>query len=143
MKTILLLAHDDEGQEARLQAALDVVRAVGGHLTCLDVVVPPVALAYDDYSGVAVAELMDRERQRETANRARLEARLAQEDVPWSWCEAAGFREQEIEAAAGLADLVVLSSRLGERSPSELRQLAGHVVEKSGRPVLAVPAGAK
>jgi hypothetical protein len=32
MKSVLLLVHDDAGQEARLQAALDVVRAIG--VTC-------------------------------------------------------------------------------------------------------------
>ena len=31
MKSILLLIHDDEGQEARYQAALDVARTVEGH----------------------------------------------------------------------------------------------------------------
>lgn len=41
MKNILLLIHDDDGQEARLQAALDVTRSVGGHLTCLAIVVAP------------------------------------------------------------------------------------------------------
>jgi hypothetical protein len=35
MKNVLLLVHDDLGQEARLQAALDIVRAIGGHLHCL------------------------------------------------------------------------------------------------------------
>jgi hypothetical protein len=37
MKNILLLVHDDVGQEARLQVALDVTRALTGHLESLDV----------------------------------------------------------------------------------------------------------
>ena len=41
MKTVMVLIHDDAGQEARLQCALDVVRAVEGHLVCLDVVQLP------------------------------------------------------------------------------------------------------
>ena len=32
MKNILLLIHDDQGQESRLQVALDVTRALGGHI---------------------------------------------------------------------------------------------------------------
>lgn len=143
MKTILLLAHDDEGQEARLQAALDVTRAVGGHLACLDVISPPVAMAYDDYSGVATAALMEEEREREAANRSRLQARLTHEDIAWSWQETSGYLEQTIESAAGLADLLVLSSRHGEDEPAELRRLAGLVAEKARRPVLAVPKHAK
>ena len=142
MKTVLLLAHDDEGQEARLQAALDVTRALKGHLICLDVIVPPTALVYD-YTGYGTATLMEDERERETANRSRLEARLSHEDVTWNWYEANGSLEETIEAEAGLADLVVLSSRLDEYEPSNLRQLAGHVANKVRRPVLAVPAHAK
>lgn len=142
MKTILLLAHDDEGQEARLQAALDLTRAMAGHLTCLDVIVPPTALAYD-YTGFGTAALLEDERERETANRSRLEERLAREDVTWNWHEATGYMEESIEAEAGLADIVVLSSRLAEAEPTSLRQLAGHVAEKAKRPVLAVPAHAK
>lgn len=143
MKSILLLAHDDQGQEARLQAALDVTRALGGHLTCLDVIAPPVVLTNDGYGSAAAADLIEHERERETANRSRLEARLSREDVAWSWHETTGFREQAIEAAAGLADLIVLSSRLGKEVPSELRQLADHVVQKADCPVLAVPGAAK
>ena len=41
MKNILLLVHDDPGQEARVQAALDLTRALDGHLTCLDVAAMP------------------------------------------------------------------------------------------------------
>lgn len=41
MKNILLLVHDDDGQEVRLQAALDLVRALDGHLTCVDVTPRP------------------------------------------------------------------------------------------------------
>ncbi|PEQ14031.1 hypothetical protein B2G71_05685 [Novosphingobium sp. PC22D] len=142
MKTILLLAHDDEGQEARLQVALDVTRALGGHLNCLDVIAPPVAIASDDYGGVLTAAVMENERLDESANRARIEARLGKEDVAWSWHETTGFREEAIQEAAGLSDLVVLSSRLGAHAPPELRQLAGHMVEKLDCPVLAVPGDA-
>ena len=49
MKTILLLVHDDAGQEARFQAALDVARAVGGHLMCIDVSIMPMFVG-DFYS---------------------------------------------------------------------------------------------
>jgi hypothetical protein len=37
MRNILLLVHDDDGQQSRLHAALDLTRAVEGHLRCLDV----------------------------------------------------------------------------------------------------------
>lgn len=142
MKNILLLAHDDEGQEARLQAALDVARTVGGHLTCLDVITPPQVVAYSDYSGFVESTLIAQEQDREHANRKRVEARLARDDVAWDWHEATGLAESTIESEAGLADLIVLSLRLDEASP-ELRQLAGQVARGAARPVLAVPKDAK
>lgn len=142
MKSVLLLAHDDEGQEARLQAALDVTRALGAHLVCLDVTIPPVALPYD-YTGYGTVALIEDEREREAANRSRIEKRLAREDVRWNWHEAKGTIEEAIESEAGLADLVVLSSRLDTEAISSLRKLAGHVAEKARRPVLAVPTHTK
>src|SRR5690348_11695451 len=80
MKNILLLVHDDAGQEARLQVALDVTRALNGHLTCVDVAQVPIILAsaYDS-SGYAIA--MDYECQAEGRNRKALEERLAGEGV--------------------------------------------------------------
>jgi hypothetical protein len=35
MRSILLHVHQDDGMEARLQVALDIARAFGAHLTCL------------------------------------------------------------------------------------------------------------
>ena len=52
MKNVLLLVHDDDGQELRLQASLDLVRALDGHLTCVDVPPPPI-VAEEYYDGVA------------------------------------------------------------------------------------------
>ena len=69
MKNILVLAHDDEGQEARLQAALDLGRALTGHITCLDVTYIPPILG-NDYSeaGYAMAAVLADETTREGAN---------------------------------------------------------------------------
>ncbi len=47
MKNVLVLLHDDAGQEARFQCALDLTRAIDGHLTCVDVAMLPVAV--EDY----------------------------------------------------------------------------------------------
>jgi hypothetical protein len=42
MKTILFLEHVDQGQKSLHQCALDLTRAVGRHLDCLDVTQIPV-----------------------------------------------------------------------------------------------------
>ena len=63
MKNILLLVHEDAGQEARLQTALSLTRAVNGHLKCLDVVVLP-ELAGDPYMATSTALLFEHEQNR-------------------------------------------------------------------------------
>jgi hypothetical protein len=54
-----------------------------------------------DYDGTGSAMLLGDERDREAHNKASLEARLAAEDVVWSWSDVTGFAaEAVIEAAA-------------------------------------------
>lgn len=138
MKNILVLMHDDEGQEARLQAALDVTRAVEGHLACLDVVVLP-AMIGDYYTGIGEAMLLDDERQREAANRKAVEGRLAHEQVNWNWIEMTGPMAPCLKDASALADLIVVNRALDDFPLPDMRMVAGEVVVKSGKPVLAVP----
>ena len=89
MKNILMLAHDDAGQEARFQAALDVTRRFEGHLTCLDNAIIPEVVG-NFYGGFGKAILIEDEREQEALNRTRLEARLAIEQVSWSYKENSG-----------------------------------------------------
>jgi len=137
MKTILLLVHDDPGQEARLQVALDLVRALEGHLTCLDVATFPLVAA--DFYGVGAAALVAEDRSAETANRARLEARLAHEDVSWSMIEATGELAPTVRQAAGLADLVITDRHDDGGFLPTIGGTIEEIILTSGRPVLAVP----
>ena len=138
MKNILLLVHDDSGQEARLQAALDVTRAVEGHLTCADVVVMP-ALVADFYSGAGQAMLLEDERVREADNKVALEARLAHEDVPWDWVCSTGDMAACLMDTAALSDLIVVNRKLDTFPVPDMKRVAAEIVMKSGKPVLAVP----
>ncbi len=65
MKNVLLLVHDDVGQESRYQVALDLTRALQGHLMCLDVTyVPPWwGTGYYD-EGYVIADLLTQEAKR-------------------------------------------------------------------------------
>jgi len=137
MKTILLLVHDDEGQEARIQAALDVTRAIDGHLKCLDVAAVPIFVG-DFYSGAGEAMLLAEERQHEGENRTRVEARLAHEDVRWDWTDVTGAIGPELEEASTLADLIVINRSLDFPLP-DMRGIAGDLLTRSGKPILAVP----
>lgn len=97
MKNVLLLVHDDAGQEARLQAALDLTRYLSGHLTCLDIVIIPV-LAGSEYYPDAELMLLQDARKREEVNAGHIKARLQAEDVAWNWIDHTGY----CSAATGL-----------------------------------------
>lgn len=56
---MLLLVHDDAGQQARLQAALDLTRCLSRHLTCLDVVQIPVLAGSEYYPDAELMLLQD------------------------------------------------------------------------------------
>ena len=136
MKNILLLVHDDAGQEARLQAALDLTRAFGGHLICLDVVQLPVAAAaaFDDPTPFILAA----ERAIEGDNMARLECRLTREDVLWEMRQVVGDFADSLADNAGLADLIVVSRKLDDLFSPDMRSVASSTVLKSGKPIVAV-----
>ena len=139
MKNVLLLIHDDAGQEARLQAALDVTRALEGHLTCLDVAIVPPVMGIDIVETQGTSMLMADELQREQGNRTRIEKRLEREDVPWDWIDVAGYFEPCLTRAADLADLIVVNRRLDSFPLPDMQSVAGDLVIKAHKPVLAVP----
>lgn len=141
MKNVLVLLHDDEGQEARLQVALDLTRSLSGHLTCLDVVIPPTATSdYVEVTGGAM--MMQYELEQESENRRTIEARLQQEDVSWSMQEKVGAPGRALKNASDLADIIVVSIP-GEETERELRHVVGELAVKTDRPVLAVPPGCR
>src|ERR1044072_2278781 len=85
MKTVLLYANDDVGLESRLQAALDVARAFSAHLSCVQVTPFDSFIMGDPFGGVyALPTVIEAASKAEEEHRAKIEARLAIEDVPWS-----------------------------------------------------------
>lgn len=139
MKNILLLIHDDSGAEARFQAALDVTRAVDGHLTCVDIVHAPVLYSADPYMDEAAGVLFAEAHAREATNRPLLQARLAVEDISWDWIDATGDFATILERESRLDDLIVLNTRLGESHQADMMAIIGDVVTRSGKPILAAP----
>lgn len=138
MKNILLLVHEDDGQEARLQAALDLTRALDGHLTCLDAVQMPY-LVDDYYSGANEAMLLAERRKVEQANGEALKARLAHEDVSWDWHDATGDLPICVLDVAPLADAIVLSSEPSVSTEVNMRSVLETVLCRGGKPVIAMP----
>lgn len=138
MKNILLLVHDDDGQEARLQSALDATRALGGHLSCVHVTEfdPVIGDSFGMSGGVA---LLDLEREAEAQNRTRIERRLAKEDVPFDWVEITGNLASAIEQADDLADIIVVNAEMDSSFQPKVFEIVETLVVKSGKPILAVP----
>lgn len=141
MRNILFVAHDDPGQESRLQCALDVTRAVKGHLNCLGVAVLPAddeRRSTGDDELAVIEDVLDRAR----ANRERIEARLISEAIPYSWTDSTGGMVEAIGAHCLLNDLIVVGSH-GARGERAEADVAAQIVRSTRRPVLAVPRSAR
>jgi nucleotide-binding universal stress UspA family protein len=137
MKTILMLAHDDAGQEARLQAALDVSRRFEAHLTCLDVaVVPEVVGTF--YGGLGKAIMVQEEFAQEAQHRTRIEARLATEELAWSYETSTDRPGRAIAEAAVFADLIVLNRDLDFLLMPDMGATVGDALARTRVPILAV-----
>ena len=138
MKNIVVLMHDDDGQEARLQAALDLTRAIDGHLTCVDVAVLPILLG--EFSGLGSDAVLAADSiQRELGNRQNIEPRLMREGVPFDWIDRSGDAAHCLEEASRLADLIVLNRALDSFGLPDMQELIGHTIIAARKPVLAVP----
>ncbi len=138
MRNVLLLVHDDAGQNARLEAALDLTRALDGHLLALSITTLP-AVAADPYWPDSTGVLLADEHDRGQINRARVEERLLIEDVSWSMTTVTGHLAPSIEAAAGLADLIVVNCQLDGSAHPDMRALVADLLARTTTPVVAVP----
>lgn len=139
MKSILLYASEDAGCDSRLLAAVDLTRALGGHLTCVQasplgtfVFADPMGGSYD------FATVVEQMRDASEAQRGRMEQRLRQLGVEFDWIAEDGSPAEVLAGRSKLADVIVLS--LGGGSDRSPLSLAGDVTVHSRTPVLAVPA---
>ena len=140
MKSVLLFAQDDAGFEARLQAALDVVRANGGRLTCLQATPPSAYVAFDNFGGVFVlADVMQKIDELRAAFQAELEARLSREDVSWDVMDCTGDPAHLLVSRSSLADLIVLSRAPAGARRHDALMLMGDVLLSTRTPALVVP----
>jgi len=143
MKNVLVLVHDDDGQEARFQGALDLTRALNGHLTCVDVAVLPIALTGDYQSIEGQAMILEVEREREAKNKLELQRRLGHEDVSWTWIDAIDNLGDAILETAALADLIVLNRKLDSARYPNMAEITGRVAVHTRKPVVAMPEQAR
>jgi len=140
MKSLLLNANNDGGWNARLQVALDISRAFGSHLNCvqampiIDAIGSPVwFVPYPDLA----QNFIDAGEQ----HRALAETRLQGEGVSWDWFSVTGEPSYAIVERSGLADLIVVSSPGGKSGgPADYDvPVAANICTHARGPVLAAP----
>jgi len=139
MKTLLLYANDDAGLESRLQAALDMARIFGAHISCLQVTPFDSFIMGDPFGGVyALPEITETVRKAEDEHRARIEGRLRGEGANWDWSRFDGSPAQMAADRSRLSDAIVLSLPAGGNYDGPL-SMVGDVVLHASSPTLAVP----
>jgi nucleotide-binding universal stress UspA family protein len=143
MKSILLHIYDDTALEGRMQAAFDLARAFGGHLTCVH------ATPYEDYLAadplvVAVLpeEFSKKMERRRLELQGRVEARIREEGFYWDWIHVDSLISDALVRFSALADLVVVSQASTAMYRDEPRAVAGSVATGAKAPVLVVPQNA-
>ncbi len=143
MKSILLHISSDSCMEARLQVALDIARATGAHITCLQAVSYEV-FAPGDFYGSAMAAAMPLIKRAAGELRAKIEGELANEDVSWEWQFLDGMAETRLLEQSALHDLIVVGPNdIGEDGAHGPSNMAGALVLKAPVPVLVVPGHTK
>lgn len=144
MKSILLYVNEDSGFEARLQAALDLARATGGHLSCLHVTPLKAYISYEGFGGVFVMEdAMRKVDESVVRTRETLVKRLENEDVTWSFHQSDADPAYALASFGCLADVIVLS-RPNERTPAYVPiTLFGDLLFESSTPLIILPEEAR
>lgn len=139
MKSIILHADDDDALDARLAAAVQVARACGARLTCVQVTPYESFIMGDPFGGVyALPTIVEHQGERETDLRRRIEERLASEQVDWDWLHYEGHPGHVLLQRSRLADLVVVS--LPEPAGREQRlSLAADLAIHARTTILALP----
>lgn len=141
MKSILLFVNDDAGQEARLLAALALVRQHDARLTCMQVTPMSDFVVTDPFGGMyEVKTLFESLAKQAVEARTQIEARLSSEGVECEWSMHNGDVAGTIVQQSKLADVIVLSQAGSVRgAQSHPLSLVADVAVHARTPVLAVP----
>lgn len=144
MKSVLLHIQNDAGFEPRLQAALDIVRANSGHLSCRNITPLYNFVGYEGFGGtLLMTQFVDTVEEQARSIRDRVEARLVHEDVSWDYDQLSGDAGACLATQSRLADLIVVSrpnhlAAAPGALPAALA-LFGDLLHDARRPVLVMP----
>ena len=144
MKSVVVAVSGCDAQDSAIQAALDLVRASAGHLTCLQVT-PYTAYSMEGVHGGAgmLPALIDAIVAQCREERQRLEAVLAGEGVSWDWVRCGGDAIQALASASRLADAIVVGQHPDQPGMKPLSSFVGGLVLAAQAPVIVVPPSIK
>ena len=133
MKDLLLNVSPDPGQESRLAVAVFLAKSLGGHITCLQCIAPPISVGDPPAVPPDVVELLEKGAAELQAD---VEARLAEAEVEWTWIREFGDAAALAVSYSRLSDAVILSA-------TGSYPTVGAVALHARTPVLAAPEGAQ
>jgi nucleotide-binding universal stress UspA family protein len=141
MKSVLLHVQDDDGLEARLQAALSLVRATNGHLSCLHVTPINAYIAFDGFGGAfVIGDIMKALEDQETKMRKQIEERLSLEDVSWDYVQITAEPTHTLVSHGALNDLIVVGRGRHHETAALLGiTMIGDVLHATRTPLLIQP----
>ncbi len=145
MRSILIHADSSPAFDARLQAGLDIARAVEGHVN-LHINTPfQRFVAMDPFGGAYLsAEAIADAAARDAALTEELAARMAREDVPWNIESSSNEPLHALVSSARLADLIVVTlTTPQDDGPLVTTMPVGDLAVGARAPVLAIPSDCK
>jgi nucleotide-binding universal stress UspA family protein len=131
MISVLLNVAPDGGQESRLQAAIALVKAQGGHITCVQTI-SDMPVAPDPTAAATEAEVLVEMEEVAREFQKTVEAGLEDSGVNWSWLRFYGDPATILIERSRFADVIVMST---EDAFPPISSVALH----TRTPVLAVP----
>jgi nucleotide-binding universal stress UspA family protein len=144
MKSVLLYVNDDSGLDARYQAALDLTRALEGHLHCLRPDPYKPQMAFDGVTGMSVMyDISKYASEADLLLKTEIEKRLAGEDVPWDYREANAEPARGLSRSSALTDVMVLSSCSGVKDNTLPLGILGDVLFNTKIPIVVQPDSVK
>lgn len=140
MKSILLHIYDDTALESRMQAAFDLARAEGGHISCVHATPYEDYLAADPLVAAALPEEFSKKMKRLRLDlQERVETRFRIEGVSWDWIHVNNLISDALIRFSALNDIVVVSQADTALMRDDPRPIAASVATGARAPVLVVP----
>ena len=131
---------DDQGPDPSAQAALDVTRAIEGHLSCLHVSSLGSFNMLDAYGGVAAKHRFIVEAQKHGEKiRMQTKERLDKENVRWDFNHFEGDPVTAIIRESSLRDLAILGRPQGNSDKNRPTAFFGELLSHVRTPILFQP----